>query len=59
MYRERTHTDVVTKGETAESKGQAIKGIIGISPLSSVLDLVDAVPVDYMHSVYKGWLGYR
>lgn len=51
-YRERIHRDVVRKGETAESEGRAIKGIIGISPLSSVLDLVDAVPVDYMHTVF-------
>lgn len=27
---------------------------MGISPLSPVLDLVDAVPVDYMHTVLRG-----
>ena len=32
----------------------AVKGIIGTSPLASVLNLVDAVPVDYMHCVLQG-----
>jgi len=45
---------VEIKGKVAESKGQAIKGIVGTSPLSCVIDLVDAVPVDYMHTILLG-----
>jgi len=44
----------VEKGKVAESKGQAIKGIVGTSPLSCVIHLVDAVPVDCMHTVLLG-----
>ena len=40
--------------EIAEREGKTKKGIMGISPLSPVLDLVDAVPVDYMHTLLLG-----
>ena len=37
----------------------SVQGILGISPLASLLDLVDSIPVDYMHCVLEGvtrWL---
>ena len=40
--------------EIAEREGKTKKGIMGILPLSPVLDLVDAVPLDYMHTVLLG-----
>ena len=54
QYRERTHCEVVEQGKKAERKGIAVKGIMGTSSLTTVLDLVDAVPVDYMHTVLLG-----
>ena len=53
-YRERTHADILHNAETAEKNKVAVKGIIGASPLGSVLNLVDAIPVDYMHCVLQG-----
>ena len=41
-------------GQIAEAEGNAVWGIKGISPLYECLDLVDAVPVDYMHAVLEG-----
>ena len=54
QYRERTHSEVVEKGKKAERKGIAVNGIMGTSVLNTALDLVDAVPVDYMHTVLLG-----
>jgi len=54
QYRERTHSEVTEMGKKAERKRQAVNGIIGMSVLSNSLDLVDAVPVDYMHAVLLG-----
>ena len=34
--------------------GTVINGVIGISPLTESLDLVDSIPVDYMHPVLEG-----
>ena len=34
-----------------------MKGIKGISPLTPYLNLVDGVPVDYMHAVLEDVLG--
>ena len=54
QHSERTHESVVAAGRLAELKGDAVRGIKGISPLSRSLDLVDAVPIDYMHAVLEG-----
>ena len=40
--------------EEAERLGSPIRGILGKSVLQPCLDLVDGVPVDYMHSVVEG-----
>ena len=52
-YRERTHANVMLNAATAEEKEVVKKGIIGTSPLASVVDLVDGIPVDYMHCVLR------
>ena len=36
---------------------KAVKGIKGVLPLAKYVDLVDGVPVDYMHCVLKGIMG--
>jgi len=41
-------------GRKAEHKRRVVKGIIEVSVLSTALDLVDVVPVDYMHTVLQG-----
>ena len=53
-YGERTHSSVMEAAKIAEESGSAQKGVIGMSPLATAVDLVDGVPVDYMHSVLEG-----
>ena len=53
----RTHDSVVSLAHRASTRGTTIKGIKGMSPLSQCLDLVDSIPVDYMHAVLEGELG--
>ena len=53
----RTHQSVVSLAAEASTHGRTMKGIKGISPLTSYLNLVDGVPVDYMHAVLEGVLG--
>ena len=45
---------VISAAEKAETEHHAVKEILGMSPLASVLDVVDAVPIDYMHSCLEG-----
>ena len=51
---ERTHRSVMVAAQLAEVKGECVRGIKGISPLSTVLNLVDSIPVDYMHAILEG-----
>ena len=53
-YSERTHLSVMSNASKAEQKKWIVKGIKGISPLSPILNLVDSIPVDYMHPVLLG-----
>ena len=34
--------------------GGVSRSLLGISPLSDVLDIVISLPVDYMHAVFEG-----
>ena len=55
----RTHASVMRAAQEAEASGVPVRGIKGISVLADSLDLVDGIPVDYMHSVLEGvtrWL---
>ena len=54
VYQERTHAEVLSAAEEAEAEHCAVKGILGVSPLSTLLDVVDAVPIDYMHCCLEG-----
>ena len=53
-YPDRTHRSVLVAARLAEVKGDAVVGIKGVSPLSTALNLVDSIPVDYMHAVLEG-----
>lgn len=53
-YSERTHDEVVDAAEQAEKDGDAVKGVLGLSPFSSTLDMVDGIPIDYMHCSLEG-----
>ncbi len=53
-YKERTHAQIVKDGESAESTSTSVQGVKGVSPLSSGLDLVASIPIDYMHAVLEG-----
>lgn len=58
-YPDRTHKQVLADARKAQNINSAVNGIIGMSPLSSILDLVASVPIDYMHAVLEGetrWL---
>ena len=50
----RTHSTLKVNAETALESGQAEKGIKGPSVLSPYLNVVDDIPVDYMHAVLEG-----
>jgi len=55
----RTHASIMKAAQEAEASGVPVRGIKGISVLANSLDLVDGIPVDYMHSVLEGvtrWL---
>lgn len=54
VYPERTHGAVLAAGRLAEAKQEAVRGIKGKSPLSTAINLVDGIPVDYMHAVLEG-----
>lgn len=59
MYPERTHSGVITAANQAEGSNSCVHGVFKTSPLASVLNLVESVPVDYMHCVLEGvtrWL---
>ena len=45
---------VIAAAKIAEESACAEKGIVGMSPLATTVDLVDSVPVDDMHSVLEG-----
>ena len=57
----RTHKIVMDAAQQAQRSGVRVHGIKGISVLSKILDLVDGIPIDYMHAVLEGvtqWLLY-
>ena len=54
VYQERTHAEVLSAAEEAEAEHCAVKGILGVPHLSTLPDVVDAVPIDYMHCCLKG-----
>ena len=48
--------------EKAVKRATPVLGVKGYSALSPVMDLVDSVPVDYMHAVLEGvtrWLLHK
>ena len=50
----RTHGTVVAAAKEAERNGEAVQGVVSSSPMTSIINLVDSVPVDYMHAVLEG-----
>lgn len=58
----RTQRGIQSCAASAVSIGESVNGIKGYSVLSSIVDVVDSVPVDYMHAVLEGvtrWLLHR
>ena len=59
VYPQRTHTSVAAAVSRAERTGSCVHGIFSTSPFMSSLDIVNSIPVDYMHAVLEGvtrWL---
>jgi len=50
----RTKATIEKHGKKAEAIGKPVYGVKGISALSSVIDIPEAVPVDYMHAALEG-----
>ena len=50
----RTHESVNRHAEEALKSGEAAEGIKGYSILSKYIDVVDDIPIDYMHAVLEG-----
>ena len=58
-YIERTHAGELSAVWQAEHTKSSVQGIYGTSPLACTTDLVNSIPVDYMHCVLEGvtrWL---
>ena len=58
-YTERTHAGVLSAVWQAEHTKSSVQGVYGTSPLAYTTDLVNSIPVDYMHYVLEGvtrWL---
>ena len=53
-YPLRTHSSIVSDGIEAQEIGEAVNGIKGRSSLESIVDLVNGIPIDYMHCVLEG-----
>ena len=53
----RTHDQTISFGQEAIECGKPVKGVKCISPLADYLDLVDCIPVEYMHAVLEGITG--
>ena len=53
-YPLRTNDNNLQNATEAEERGKPIKGIIGKSTLSGIVDLVKGIPVDDMHCVLEG-----
>ena len=51
---ERTHASVLDCAKQAIESAAPVCGVIGLSPLSDILDLVCCVPVDYLHACLEG-----
>ena len=59
VYPQRTHAQIIADAKVAEGTNSCIKGIMCTTPFSSTLDVVNCIPVDYMHAVLEGvtqWL---
>ena len=50
----RTHVQVQLCAAQAASSGKPVFGIKGPSPLAKYVDVVNSIPVDYMHAVLEG-----
>ena len=48
------HATVLTAAKEAEDTDAAVEGIMGTSSLASSLDVVNSIPIDYMHAVLEG-----
>ena len=61
-YPTRTNSCVIKAASNVEEDGKVVQGIKGKSVLAGIIDLVNDVPVDYMHCVLEGivkWLMER
>ena len=61
-YPTRTNSSVIKAASDAIKDGKVVQGIKGRSVLTGIIDLVDDVPIDYMHCVLEGvvkWLMER
>lgn len=54
LYTERTHEGVIKDACSAITSNCIVNGIKGKSVLANLIDVIDGVPVDYMHCVLEG-----
>ncbi len=50
----RTHASILDAAQQAERLGVVVHSIKGTSVLAKTIDLVDGIPIDYMHAVLEG-----
>ena len=64
-FPKRSHKDTILHAHLAEETSQAVFGIIGTSPVHSIVKIPDMLLLDYMHQILEGectrrlsqWLG--
>ena len=54
VHVENTHDSIVQSGKQVLRDGIAVDGVLGVSPLADILDLVACIPIDYMHCCLEG-----
>jgi len=53
-YSDRSQAGVDRAAKKAEADHHVVKGVLGKSPLSKMLEIVNQVPIDYMHCCLEG-----
>ena len=54
VYPQRTHANVAAAASLVERTGSCVHGVFSTLPFMSTLDIVNSIPVDYMHAVLEG-----
>ena len=54
LHEPRIFSDVIARAEMAMQLEEPVYGILGLSILSDLIDIILCIPVDYMHAILEG-----